>query len=60
MHVAAANFGLPGFLGIKPPADFKFETYEKSVTKKADMQTALKESFAHMVKAFIEGIRRPT
>jgi uncharacterized damage-inducible protein DinB len=54
MHVATANYGLPGFLGVKPPPDFKFQTYEKSLTKKADIQKALKDSFAHMKKAFTE------
>jgi len=48
MHVATANYGIPSFLGAKPPEGFNFETYEKSLTKKADIQKALKESFAHM------------
>jgi uncharacterized damage-inducible protein DinB len=50
MHVAAANFGIGSFWGIAPPAGFAFDTYEKSLTKKADIQKALKESFAHMKK----------
>lgn len=48
MHVAAANFGAPSFWGVKPPAGFDFMSYEKSLTKKADIAKALKESFAHM------------
>ena len=52
MHVAAANFGLPSFWGVAPPEGFKFDTYEKSLTKKADIQKALKDSFAHMETAF--------
>lgn len=48
MHVAAANFGAPSFWGVKPPAGFDFMTYEKSLTKKADITKALKESFVHM------------
>jgi len=47
MHVAAANFGIPGFAGVKPPEGFNFETYEKSLTKKADIQKALHDSFEH-------------
>src|SRR5262245_61887288 len=34
LHVAAANFGVPGFVGTPPPAGFKFEGYEHSLTKK--------------------------
>jgi uncharacterized damage-inducible protein DinB len=52
LHVAGANFGIPSFAGVKPPEGFNFETYEKSLTKKADIQKALKESFAHMESAF--------
>lgn len=48
MHVAAANYGIPSFVGVQPPAGFKFETYEGSLTKKADIIKALKDSFAHM------------
>jgi uncharacterized damage-inducible protein DinB len=48
MHAAGANFGLPNFWGVKPPAGFDFWTYEKSLTRKADIQKALKDSFAHV------------
>lgn len=48
MHVAGANFGAPSFWGVKPPAGFDFMTYEKSLTKKADIAKALKDSFVHM------------
>jgi uncharacterized damage-inducible protein DinB len=51
LHVAAANFGIPSYMGVTPPEGFKFETYEKSMTKKADIQKALKDSFAHMENA---------
>ena len=51
MHVAGANFGIPSFWGVQPPAGFDFRTYEKSLTAKADIQKALKESFVHMKKA---------
>jgi uncharacterized damage-inducible protein DinB len=52
MHVTAANYGVPSFWGVAPPAGFKFDTFEKSLTKKADIQAALKASFAHMEKGF--------
>lgn len=51
LHVAAANFGMPSFWGVTPPEGFKFEGYEASMTKKADIQNALKTSFAHMKKS---------
>ena len=51
MHVAGGNFGIPSFWGVKPPAGFDFRTWEKSLTAKADIQRALKESFVHMKKA---------
>jgi uncharacterized damage-inducible protein DinB len=53
MHVAAANLGIPGFWGVKPPEGFNFETYEKSLTKKADIEKALGDSFAHLKKALL-------
>lgn len=56
MHVASANYGIPALTGAATPPDgFKFETYEKSLTKKADIEKALKDSFAHMKKA-LEGM----
>jgi uncharacterized damage-inducible protein DinB len=48
MHVTAANYGIPSFIGVKPPAGFNFATYEHSLTKKADIMKAMKASFAHM------------
>jgi uncharacterized damage-inducible protein DinB len=47
MHVAAANFAIPSMAGVKPPEGFQFQTYEKSLTRKADIDKALKDSFAH-------------
>ena len=52
MHVAAANYGLPSFAGVKPPEGFDFMSFEKSKTKKADIVSTLKASFAHMENAF--------
>ena len=54
MHVAAANYGLPGFAGVKPPEGFDFATFEKSKTKKAEIVSALRASFAHMEKGWSE------
>jgi uncharacterized damage-inducible protein DinB len=52
MHVAAANYGIPAMIGVKAPDGFNFETYEKSLTKKADIQKALKASFEHVKTTF--------
>ncbi len=52
MHVATANFGAPSFWGKMPPAGFDMMNYEKSLTKKADIMKALKDSFAHMEAGF--------
>lgn len=54
MHVAAANYGVPSFWGVQPPAGYDFRTYEGSLTKKAEVQNALRESFGHL-KAALSG-----
>jgi uncharacterized damage-inducible protein DinB len=54
MHVVTANYGIPGLAGIKPPEGFNFETHEKSLTKKADIDKALKDSFAHAKQALTD------
>jgi uncharacterized damage-inducible protein DinB len=48
MHVASANYGVPTFWGAAPPAGYDFRTFEGSLTKKADIQKALRESFASL------------
>jgi len=48
LHVAAANYGIPSFWGVQPPAGFDFMSYEKQKVKKADIEKMLKDSFAHM------------
>ena len=48
MHVSAANYGVPSFIGIPAPAGFDFGTYEHSLTKKSDIVKSLKDSFAHV------------
>jgi uncharacterized damage-inducible protein DinB len=53
LHVAAANYALPGQWGMKPPEGFAFEGYEKSMTKKADIRAALQSSFTHMKNGFL-------
>ena len=53
MHVAAGNYFLAGFAGIKAPEGINLEKYEGSLTKKADIQKALKDSFDHINKALV-------
>jgi uncharacterized damage-inducible protein DinB len=54
MHVATANFGIPSFMGVTPPQGFDFATFEKSKTKKAEIQQSLKDSFANVEKAWMD------
>jgi uncharacterized damage-inducible protein DinB len=51
MHVATGNYFLASFVGVKPPEGINLEKYEDSLTKKADIQKAVKDSFAHVEKA---------
>jgi uncharacterized damage-inducible protein DinB len=51
MHVAGANYGIPGALGTPPPEGFQFRGYDKSTSDKAEITAKLKESFAHLRKA---------
>lgn len=51
MHVATVNLGLPTFWGVKAPDGFDFNTYEKSLSRKADIQKALEASFVHLKNA---------
>ena len=53
LHVAGANYGLPGMMGAKPPAGFSFQTIEKSTTEKAKIVAELKASFAHLRNAIV-------
>jgi uncharacterized damage-inducible protein DinB len=50
MHIAGANFGLPNFIGVKPPAGID-RNMEKTVTDKAKVVEMLKQSFAHVRQA---------
>jgi len=48
LHVAAANYRIPSFAGVKPPDGLDLDTFEKSMTRKADIVKALKASFDHV------------
>ncbi|HVG61874.1 MAG TPA: DinB family protein, partial [Hyalangium sp.] len=50
---AAGNYFLANFAGAKPPEGINLEKYENSLTKKADIQKAMKDSFAHVEKALM-------
>jgi uncharacterized damage-inducible protein DinB len=53
MHVASGNYGLgSAAFGFEPPANYNLNTYEKSLTKKADIVVALKASFKSMEDGF--------
>lgn len=47
LHVSAANYLLPTFLGFKPPAGVEPNTLEKSQRTKAEVVDELRRSFAH-------------
>lgn len=51
MHVSAANYGIPSFIGFPAPKGFDFGTFEYTLTTKADIVKSLKDSFAHMTGA---------
>jgi uncharacterized damage-inducible protein DinB len=51
VHVVMANYNIPALVGVKPPEGFDRQTAEKSLTKKADIEKALKDSFAHVDRA---------
>lgn len=54
VHVISANYFLPSIAGVKAPESFDGKTAEKTLTKKADILTALRDSFAHAKKALAE------
>ena len=49
MHVALANFFIPGALGVAPPSDVGRDA-EKTVTQKAEVIALLKRSFENLEK----------
>jgi uncharacterized damage-inducible protein DinB len=48
LHVTAANYGVPRFLGTPPPEGFDGRGLEKSTTAKAEIVAKLKESFGNL------------
>jgi uncharacterized damage-inducible protein DinB len=53
MHVAAANYNLPKLIGTPPPASFKPQGFDKSITDKAKVIETMKDSFAHVRTAVV-------
>jgi uncharacterized damage-inducible protein DinB len=53
LHIASANYGLPNFIGTKPPASFVAKDWETSTTDHDKIVATLKDSFAHMRKAVL-------
>jgi uncharacterized damage-inducible protein DinB len=51
LHVAAANYQIPSNWGVKPPEGFEYDGYEQSLTRKADIEKALKDSYTHLIAA---------
>ncbi len=51
LHIAAANYGIPGSIGTPPPEGFSFGGYDKQTTDKAEILPKVKDSFAHLRKA---------
>jgi uncharacterized damage-inducible protein DinB len=47
MHIAGANYMLPGMAGVKPPQGID-RGMEKSVTSKAEVIAQLRKSFEHV------------
>jgi uncharacterized damage-inducible protein DinB len=48
LHVSAANFNLTRRIGTPSPAGFQPQSYEKSISDKAQIVEQLKQSFAHL------------
>jgi uncharacterized damage-inducible protein DinB len=53
LHIAGANYGLPNFIGTKPPASFVQKGWETSTTDRDKIVATLTDSFAHMRKAVL-------
>jgi uncharacterized damage-inducible protein DinB len=51
LHIAGANYMIPGMLGVTPPADYKKDGFEKSTTDKARIIDQLNQSFAFALSA---------
>ena len=48
LHIAAANYGIPGSIGTPPPEGFSFGGYDKQTTDKAEILPKVKASFVHL------------
>jgi uncharacterized damage-inducible protein DinB len=51
MHIAGANYMMPNFIGVAPPADAPPRDAEKTWTTREQIVPALKASFAHLRSA---------
>lgn len=51
LHIAGANFGMPGFLGAAPAEGFNRQGFEKSTTDKDKVIEQLNKSFAYLESA---------
>jgi uncharacterized damage-inducible protein DinB len=51
LHIAGANYMIPGMMGATPPADFKKDGFEKSTTDKAKIIEQLNQSFTFALSA---------
>jgi uncharacterized damage-inducible protein DinB len=54
MHIVGANYMIPGFLGVKPPASLSRDM-EKKVTAKAEVVDWLKKSFENVRQMAMNG-----
>jgi uncharacterized damage-inducible protein DinB len=51
LHISGANYGIPGMMGVAPPAGFDGKTFEKSTTDKAKIIEQLNKSFVAAIAA---------
>jgi uncharacterized damage-inducible protein DinB len=51
LHTAAANYGIPNMMGVKPPEGFDGKALEKSTTDKAKIVAELNKSFDAAIAA---------
>jgi uncharacterized damage-inducible protein DinB len=51
LHISGANYGIPGMMGVPPPAGFDGKTFEESTTDKAKIIEQLNKSFAAAITA---------
>jgi len=51
LHVAGANYGIMGMMGVTPPSGFDGKTFDKSGADKAKIIAELNKGFEHSIKA---------